>query len=654
MSFAKKKGKTLGKLDAKRLKHVIERQRFDKAYQYFEQGNYKSADEEMVKWEQEGKLRIDALSLWLEISHRTRNVPSYTRIAIQLARLAPDDPDRLVCAGGGCFASGMLASAMVYFSRYLAVVSSGGKIDAVREQMPKIRDALSKIAAGEDIDDKSNLDRLAWTEETLMWLGSGRFTEVLTLTHRHLERFPGDTRARNNRAEALFQSGKWEESLLELQRAIETDPSNFYSVACRCRILFLRGMKTQSDAEAKRLETMSPRNPSDLTKAAEAYAFRGDDQLVLAQFDRLHAEGWEEDSPQNSALLYHFAAVASARIGDFDLAQKRWKRSLQFISSFELAKANLEDLSKPIAERSGCFYFSNGYWFDVLMLKEISKLSVIFENDGFSDRATTIAQENAIVQALHSKYPHLETLIPALLDRSDWMGQMTAIELGCRMESDVVRESLVAFLRSERGSDSLRYNTATNLMRRGFLPAGQQTLFMEGKPTRVEILDFKINDEPNVPTSRKPEVEQLADQGFKALRDVNAKVAEMKLRRATELEPDAPDLWNNLAMALLMQGRKKESDDICENVSNRWPDYFFGRTAYANRLVLSRHYEKAFEILDELQHRDTFHRTEFVALCKSFIVYFAARKEKPSVRRWFELLEQVAPDDLDIPRLQKF
>jgi len=654
MSFAKKKGKTLGKIDAKRRKQVSERQRFGKAYKYFEKGDYQSADEELSNSEKEGALSINALSLWLEINHRSRNIKSYARIAIQLAELAPNDPDRLLCAGGGCFARGMLASAMVYFSKYLSIVSSGGMIDAILEQMPTIRDSLSKVAVGEDLDDKSNLQRLAWTEQTLMWLGIGRFKEVLSLTQRHLDRFPNDMRARNNRAEALFQSGRWEDSLAELERAIGADPSNIYSLACSCRIHFLRGMTAQSDAEAKRLETMVPRYPSDLTKAAEAFAFRGDDQRVIAQFDRLNAQGWEKDSPKDSALLYHFAAVASARSGDFELAKKRWKGSLQFFSSFDLAKENLEDLSKPLAERSGCFYFANNYWFDAVLIKEISNLIGIFGEADFSDHASTIAKENEKVQALFRKHPHLETLIPAILDRSDLVGQMTAVELGCRLDSNVVRESLASFLRSARGSDSLRYNTAIKLKRRGLLPAIEQTLIICGKPTRVKIFDFKISDEPNVAPSRMPEVERLAEQGFHALHDENARLAETKLRRATELEPDAPDLWNNLAMALLMQGRSKESDAICETVSQRWPDYFFGRSGYANRLVHSGQYEKAFEILDELQHRESFHRTEFVALCKSFIYYFTACKEQPSARRWLELLKEVMPGDPDIPRMHRF
>jgi len=653
MSFTKKKGKTLGKIDAKRRKHLLERQRFDQAHKHFERGDYQSANEEMANLEQEGTLSLNALSLWLEINYHLKNVDSYTRIAIQLVELDPGDPERLVCAGGGCFASGMFASALVYFSKYLSVVSSGEKIDAILEEMPKIRDALSKVAAGEDIDDKSNLERLASTEETLMWLGSGRFKEVLSLTHRHLERFPDDMRARNNRAEALFQSGRWEESISELQRAIGADPLNYYSVACSCRIHFLRGMMTQSDAEALRLETMVPRFPSDLTKAAEAFAFRGEDQRVIARFDRLRAEGWEENSPKDSALLYHFAAVAAARSGDLELAKNCWKRSLQFFSSFELAKENLKDLSKPIPERSGCFYFSNSYWFDAVLLKEISKLDDIFSNFDFSDDGPTIAQENAKVQALIRKYPHIESLIPAMLDRSDSMGQMMAIELGFRMDSAVVRESLVAFLGAARGSDSLRYNTAMKLKRRGLLSAGEQTLFIGGKSTQVEIVDFKITDEPNIAPSRKPEVERLAEQGFNALHQGNGKLAETKLRRATELEPNAPDLWNNLAMALLMQDRQRESDEICETVSQRWPDYFFGRTGYANRLVQSRQYEKAFEILDELQHRETFHRTEFVALCKSFIVYFTSRRERPSAKRWIGMLEQVAPNDLNLPNLKR-
>ena len=546
----------------------------------------------------------------------------------------------------------MPASAIVYFSKFLSIVPSSEKAEQVREQIPVLRDILTKVAAGEDIDDLSNLQRLAWTEQTLMWLGGGRLKEVLSVTRKHLDRFPSDTRARNNRAEALFRSGMWEEALTELEKSLVDDPSNFYSVACSCRIHFLRGMTTKSDAEAQRLEMMSPRQASDLTKAAEAFAFRGDDRRVLAQFDRLQEEGWVDDSPMDSALLYHFAAVVSARSGDLNLAKMRWKQSLEF-ASLDLAKDNLDDLTKPVSDRSGSYCFPLNYWFDDTQLKEIVEISSNFWNTDFNgDRERTFAQENAVIQTLQRKYPFVEKLIPALLDRSDRVGQMMAVGLGCRMGSEVVRQAILAFSESERGSDSLRYDSALQLKRRGLLPVGEIVLFISGKPTRVEILDFLITDEPKVSPGRSPKVERLAEDAFHALFEGRGKVAETKLRLATELEPDAPDLWNNLAMALLMQDREKEFEAICEMVSQRWPDYFFGRVTFANRLVKSRQYEEALEILNALQHRGTFHRTEFTALSKSFAKYFMSRNEQSSAIRWIEMLEQVSPDDLDIPRLR--
>ncbi len=59
-------------------------------------------------------------------------------------------------------------------------------------------------------------------------------------------------------------------------------------------------------------------------------------------------------------------------------------------------------------------------------------------------------------------------------------------------------------------------------------------------------------------TSHAAEVRDKGAQAFYLIRD-NPPEAERLLREALELEPDAPDLLNNLAMALRGQGKHAEA-----------------------------------------------------------------------------------------------
>ncbi len=483
-----------------------------------------------------------------------------------------------------------------------------------------------------------------------MLLGGGHLREVVRLTTKHLADFPSDTRAMNNQSEALYQSGRWEEALKSLDRSIALDDANYYAHANRCRIRFLRGLTELSDRDADLLGRLQPRQASDLTKAAEAFAFRGEDDRVLAAFERLHTEGWQDDSPKDSALLYHFAAVAHCRRGDDRQAKKLWKQSINHSDSIPFAEDNLKDLRNPVGERSGPLYFSLEYWVSGNIFDELSCLREAFTND---DSGGSSENVDRAFKQLMDRHPHLQRLVPALLDRGDQLGQLIATELAARVPTRETTETLISFIQSSRGTDSIRYQTALDLKQRGLLHDGELEMFVGGKVSRVALLDFRITDEPHIPPSRIPEVERLANSAYEALQRGDGLAAEQQLRRAVELDCDAPDLWNNLAMSLRMQHRDREANEILVTVADRWPEYFFAQLALANQLIAEKKLDQALEVLDRLQRQGEFHRTEFSGLCKTFISYHVARRENSNASRWLEMLERCTPDDINIPILRR-
>src|SRR5205823_2473275 len=96
-----------------------------------------------------------------------------------------------------------------------------------------------------------------------------------------------------------------------------------------------------------------------------------------------------------------------------------------------------------------------------------------------------------------------------------------------------------------------------------------------GEWTEVMLFGWEIHGEAT--RGHAPKVEKLAAEAMAELYQDDGPAAERLLKRALEIEPDAPDLLNNLARAYQLQGRMDESDALTRQIQERFPDYFFGR-----------------------------------------------------------------------------
>jgi tetratricopeptide (TPR) repeat protein len=124
------------------------------------------------------------------------------------------------------------------------------------------------------------------------------------------------------------------------------------------------------------------------------------------------------------------------------------------------------------------------------------------------------------------------------------------------------------------------------------------------------------------------------------------------LRQALEAAPDDPSLLNNLASAYTMLGRNDEADAITRRIARDYPEYFFGQVGLAQLEARARRTEAAHRILDGLQGRVRYHRSEFVGLCLAQIEVLLVEKNPAGARSWLDLLASVDPEHPSIPRLR--
>jgi predicted Zn-dependent protease len=133
-----------------------------------------------------------------------------------------------------------------------------------------------------------------------------------------------------------------------------------------------------------------------------------------------------------------------------------------------------------------------------------------------------------------------------------------------------------------------------------------------------------------------------------ALHENRPEDSEALLLQALKLEPDAPDLKNNLAMAYGLQGDKKRAEAMIREIHQQHPDYFFATISVARIHIREGELEEAKVLLESLLTRKRFHTSEFVHLCEAELEFWMAKGEKEGAHSWLNLWEQVDPEN---PRL---
>jgi tetratricopeptide (TPR) repeat protein len=131
-------------------------------------------------------------------------------------------------------------------------------------------------------------------------------------------------------------------------------------------------------------------------------------------------------------------------------------------------------------------------------------------------------------------------------------------------------------------------------------------------------------------------VDKIMDEAMPLLRAGKGAQAEVLFRKALTLEPLKPDLLNNLAQALELQGFVDEGLCISKTILILFPDYLFARAALAAAAMREDDYEDAIELLTPLFARREFHISEYNVLCSVLIEYCLLTGNYPAARLWFD------------------
>ncbi len=188
-------------------------------------------------------------------------------------------------------------------------------------------------------------------------------------------------------------------------------------------------------------------------------------------------------------------------------------------------------------------------------------------------------------------------------------------------------------------------------MQHGALPTGRVQFWGEGQRREVILMGIEIHGDAVRERSHRPQVERLIEQALEHMHAERMAPAEALLQQALALEPDAPDLQNNLAATYATHGRQAEAEALWQAVYEKNPDYLVARIALARAAALRGDAPKARELLDPLLARRRMHFSEFAAVAGAQIDTALADGNPEEARSWLQMWEKAVPDD---PRVETY
>lgn len=632
-STPKKSGAKLGSGLAK-AETLLERKKLDEARETLLELNERYPD------------NSDVLSLLVNTALEQQDIRRYQQYLEQLVNLQPDDPDMTLNLAGAYLLNVRPALSLHTFRHFLEQWPEHEHAGEAQQHAAKLEEQLAEMLPVYGLEGSEGLELAALHEQVSSLLEQNELVRAREIGQEFLQRKPDFPPVLNNISQAYYVEGNIKQAIETTQQALELDADNIHALSNITRYHCLLGHSEEAQQWASRLKAVEIDEPELFVKQAEALSFLGDDQGVLDVFQAADRLGIPQQG-QNMALLYHLVAVATMRQGDEKAAKRLWKQALKIAPWFSLARENLDDLRNPPGKRHAPWPFSLGEWLQQSRLQAVATPIQRLARGAQANDSRTLTKQ---VRQWLKDEPGMAQVLPMLLDRGDPAGREFALRMAIAADLPELNEALRDFALSQRGPDTDRNRAATTARDAELLPGGMITMWLQGEQREVMIMGFEITGEPQ--HKHRPQTAQLAADATLALQENRPEEAEALLLQALELEPDAPDLKNNLAMAYGLQGDIERAEEMVHDIHRQHPDYLFATLGVARMHIRDGELDEAKALLEPLLARKRFHTSEFTQLCQAEIDYWTTKGEQEGARAWLDLWQQIDPQDPNLLKWQ--
>ena len=581
--------------------------------------------------------RPEVLTDLVNVNYELNDIHHYQWACARLLKVEPNDPEITLALAGSYLLNFRPALSLRTFRQFLERWPDHERADEVRQNVASIEEKMDELLSELGEAGEEGLEIAAMHEEVQSALEQGDYTQGRKVAEKLLVRRPDLIPVLNNLSLIYFAEGELDQAIATAERVLNLAPENYHALSNLTRYLYLSGHTDEAEQRAGQLKALKSDAEDASVKKAEALGYMGDDEGVLEVFKEAEQAGRSE-----APLLYHLAAVAALRLGREDEARRHWREALKLSPGFDPAKENMDDLRQPVGERHAPWAFTFGNWVPRKAIGDLLRLV------GPAARGSDEKALQRATQRFLDQHPEIARLVPILLDRGDKEAREFAMRVALMVKTPEMLAALRDFSLGQRGPDKMRMEAANAASSAGLLPAGTVRLWMQGKWQDLMLIGYEIYTEAE--TKYRPRVADLLTEGSIALQEGDAEGAERLLKGALELEPDAPEIMNNLALAYEKQGRSEEAISLVREAHRRHPDYLFARVGLARKYIAEGELDQAEALLQPLISQKRFHISEYNGMCNAQIKLFVAQKNPEAARSWLDVWAAVDPDHSAINR----
>ena len=529
------------------------------------------------------------------------------------------------------------------------------EIDSVHNSIKDLEADVEECLAELNVENNAEGVAIAEAHEQVQChLNRAEFGQARDAGIALLERAPQVLSVRNNVSMAHFFEGEFEEAIAQENKVLEENENNIHALSNLIRYHYVLGDEDAAQALVPRLLASEANAYDPWTKKMEALSYVGDYQKVLNLYDLALESGEIKENSQYD-FFFHLGAVAVARTGDLGTARKIWQ-ALDKRSNFQTAKANLSDSNKTVAHRHGAWSFEFNQWVSPVVIQALTQTlqAVVGIEERTKDHDGQAAEIQTLFKSFLADYPFFNRLIPVWLERGGPQARSFAFMVAKTVKDPEHLEALKDFALGKWGPDDMRYQAAVEVTQ-AKLMSKKVTLWLQGQQREIILMAYEFHSE--VPELHEPEVEDLLIQSINRLKEAREKdledqdaapiyqEVEETLKKAIEMEPEAPDLRNNLAACYHSQGKTEEAIALLDQVVKDSPTYVHARTSRAKIYLDKDNIEAAQGLLLPMLEWDRFHFDDFSEFSDVYMEYLLAQDQKDGAKSWLNMWQEVDPEN---------
>jgi tetratricopeptide (TPR) repeat protein len=474
-------------------------------------------------------------------------------------------------------------------------------------------------------------------EQTQLALDDEKFSEADYFAKEAIKIAPNWTSPYNNRARALYFSGKTTEAIAISESVLARDPENMYAIHSLAIFHFGLNQMEKAQEYAAHLKESSPKLLEDVW---------GSEQLIMAL-------ALVEDTPalweiakyylhkSSDKLLgrsWYCLAVAAVRSG-------KWKEAIRLMKKADqdelpiVGKSFLGELQEVAHKKQPKLAWMPPSYprADLLFLPKIlSEWESLLRNQ----RGDTLsASDKRKINNFLQKYPFMITAMKCLLweEKSNEM----ALDILDMLENPEADAEILGFALSDTGSRQARISAMMRLVQSGRYsgPKVVRIWFEDYQEWReIELNTQQIG---NVDIKAGPKTLELLD---KASKTKNQQEAIALLRKAVELEPTSPMAVFNLGVTLIQSGKNEEGEALTHRSVEIDPTYAYGHASIALTEAGRNHEKEALDHLGIVTHTDVISPETAVIANLAWAELSMQKYDLETARQRLDMAAEIIPD----------